>query len=354
MDKKQVLKDSLQTHVHSLEIAEEQKEELTQSNKARLNAQKELDAELNDLRKEREEKSMELNRIRKQLQKKIREHEALNSNITGIALEIEKLQDAKQSLIKDCQVEQIVLPIDNDVVDYSEIDSFEESKRSEYENRLEEISQEIEKLAPNVRATDKLKAIEKRLKASAESFDEVRREAKEVKERFYKVKEQRSTIFMKAFSHIAESIDTIYKKLTRTDLAPLGGTATLNVENSDEPFLAGIKFHTMPPMKRFRDMEQLSGGEKTVAALALLFSIQSFRPSPFFILDEVDAALDNTNVALVANYLVQQSREQSTQFIVISLKSSVYERAQSLVGVYRDQDENCSRILTLKLSDYDE
>src|ERR1700761_4973348 len=89
-----------------------------------------------------------------------------------------------------------------------------------------------------------------------------------------------------------------------------------------EPYQGGVKYHAMPPMKRFRDMDQLSGGEKTVAALALLFAIHryaslhtfkvlsltdftlhSFQPSPFFVLDEVDAALDNTNVAKVAHYI---------------------------------------------------
>lgn len=61
---------------------------------------------------------------------------------------------------------------------------------------------------------------------------------------------------------------------------------------TQEPYLHGIKYHAMPPMKRFRDMDQLSGGEKTMAALALLFAIHSYHPSPFFVLDEVDAALD--------------------------------------------------------------
>ena len=75
-----------------------------------------------------------------------------------------------------------------------------------------------------------------------------------------------------------------------------------------EPFLHGIKYTAMPPTKRFRDMEQLSGGEKTVAALALLFAIHNFRPSPFFVLDEVDAALDNTNVGKVANYIRKKTR----------------------------------------------
>lgn len=115
-------------------------------------------------------------------------------------------------------------------------------------------------------------------------------------------------------------------------------------------------------MKRFRDMEQLSGGEKTVAALALLFAIHrymaslivivdshamsSYQPAPFFVLDEVDAALDNTNVAKVANYIRTQASE-SFQFIVISLKGSLYEKGNSLVGIYRDQDVNSSRTLTL-------
>ena len=70
-----------------------------------------------------------------------------------------------------------------------------------------------------------------------------------------------------------------------------------------DPFEGGIKFSAMPPMKRFRDMEQLSGGEKTVAALALLFSIHSFHPSPYFVMDEIDAALDKSNVTKVARYI---------------------------------------------------
>jgi len=122
----------------------------------------------------------------------------------------------------------------------------------------------------------------------------------------------------------------------------------------------------MPPMKRFRDMEQLSGGEKTVAALALLFAIHrsvplsnpseglhsqrlflfSYQPAPFFVLDEVDAALDNTNVAKVANY-IRAHASDAFQFVVISLKGSLYEKGNSLVGIYRDQEVNSSRTLTL-------
>lgn len=75
-------------------------------------------------------------------------------------------------------------------------------------------------------------------------------------------------------------------------------------------------------MKRFRDMDQLSGGEKTMAALALLFAIHSYQPSPFFVLDEVDAALDNTNVGRIAAWIKRYSGAE-VQFIVISLKNSL-------------------------------
>jgi structural maintenance of chromosome 1 len=97
-------------------------------------------------------------------------------------------------------------------------------------------------------------------------------------------------LFNKAYSHISERIDQVYKDLTKGKASPMGGVAYLSLEDSEvrhricfrfllfsfvpqEPYLAGIKYHAMPPMKRFRDMEQLSGGEKTVAALALLFAI---------------------------------------------------------------------------------
>jgi structural maintenance of chromosome 1 len=124
-----------------------------------------------------------------------------------------------------------------------------------------------------------------------------------------------------------------------------------------QPFLHGVKFHAMPPTKRFRDMEQLSGGEKTVAALALLFAVHSFRPSPFFVLDEVDAALDKVNVGRVARFVAAAAAGGAPgvrpfQSVVISLKDGFYDKADALVGVYRDGASGSSRTLTLDLNAY--
>ena len=123
----------------------------------------------------------------------------------------------------------------------------------------------------------------------------------------------------------------------------------LDMEDGDEPYLDGIKYHAMPPLKRFRDMEHLSGGEKTMAALALLFAVHSYQPSPFFVLDEVDAALDNANVAKIANYIKEHARP-GMQFIVISLKTGLFQNSEGLVGIYRDQGANSSKSLTLDVS----
>lgn len=86
-----------------------------------------------------------------------------------------------------------------------------------------------------------------------------------------------------------------------------------------------------------------------MAALALLFAIHSYQPSPFFVLDEVDAALDNANVARIANY-IREHAAPGMQFVVISLKTGLFQNSEALVGIYRDQAANSSRTLTLDVS----
>ncbi len=159
--------------------------------------------------------------------------------------------------------------------------------------------------------------------------------------RFETVKTSRLKAFQNCFQHVSQALGTIYRDLTKDTLHPLGGNAFLTAENVDEPYLGGIRFTAMPPMKRFRDMDQLSGGEKTMASLAFLFSFQSFRQAPFFVLDEIDAALDNINVKNLAAYVRSKSAE--LQCVVISLKDAFYDQADSLIGICKD----CSTLSTL-------
>jgi structural maintenance of chromosome 1 len=241
----------------------------------------------------------------------------------------------------------------------SERDKFE----AEFKQRTGTLVAKIESTAPNLKALDQYEALQRKDRDATEKFEAAKKEQQEIIEKYNSVKERRQQLFMEAFDHISKGIDKIYKKLTESQTHPLGGTAYLNLENEDKPFRYGVNYTVMPPTKRFRDMELLSGGEKTMAALALLFAVHSFRPSPFFILDEVDAALDNLNVAKVAGFIRSKScghvgEEQDCdggcgfQSIVISLKDRFYDKAEALVGVYRDLERSCSRTLTFDLTKY--
>ncbi|XP_009766461.1 structural maintenance of chromosomes protein 1 [Nicotiana tabacum] len=308
-----------------------------------------------------------------------------NRQIRSKEAQIEQLNSRKQEILDTCELEQIPLPTISDpmdtgesmpgpVFDFSNLSKTYQQKRKpaereklevEFTQKMAALTSEIERTAPNLKALDQYKDLLKKEEDVTKEFEVAKNEEKKVADEYNRVKEARYELFMKAFNHISGNIDKIYKQLTKSNTHPLGGTAYLNLDNEDEPFLHGIKFTAMPPTKRFRDMEQLSGGEKTVAALALLFAIHSFRPSPFFILDEVDAALDNLNVAKVAGFIrskscggarLNQDPEEGCGFqsIVISLKDSFYDKAEALVGVYRDSDLGCSRTLTFDLTKYRE
>ncbi|XP_039020328.1 structural maintenance of chromosomes protein 1-like [Hibiscus syriacus] len=340
--------------------------------------------EVKEWKSKSEECEKEIQKWKKQASEATTSISKLNRQINSKETQIDQLDERKADIIEKCDLEHIELPIIADPMetessngkeyDFSQLNrsllqdrrpSDRDKIEADFKQKIDALVLEIERTAPNLKALDQYKTLQEKERDVTEEFELARKEEKQVADAYNSVKQKRYELFMEAFNHISSNIDRIYKELTKSSTHPLGGTAYLNLENEDDPFLHGIKYTAMPPTKRFRDMEQLSGGEKTVAALALLFSIHSYRPSPFFILDEVDAALDNLNVAKVAGFIrskscdgsrASQDTEVSSGFqsIVISLKDSFYDKAEALVGVYRDSDMGCSRTLTFDLTNYRE
>ncbi|KAH7636839.1 structural maintenance of chromosomes 1 [Dermatophagoides farinae] len=216
----------------------------------------------------------------------------------------------------------------------------------------QEINQKLDILqkiqAPNLRAIDRLEDVKDRLKETDNEVNNLRIASKKAKLAFEEVKRARLKDFTMCFESVAQRVDSIYKSLTNNASAQ----AFLVPENPEEPYLEGINYNCVAPGKRFQPMSNLSGGEKTVAALALLFAIHSYKPAPFFILDEVDAALDNTNISKVARF-IREKTDSSFQCIVISLKEEFYGHASSLVGVASAPgDCTISQIYTIDLTQY--
>ncbi|XP_026804865.1 structural maintenance of chromosomes protein 1A [Rhopalosiphum maidis] len=213
---------------------------------------------------------------------------------------------------------------------------------------MAEQSMKLQKIhAPNFKAMQKLDQAREKMQETDREFNTARTRAKKAKQNFERIKKERHNKFTECFEHVANEIDLIYKALSKNQSAQ----AFLGPENPEEPYLDGINYNCVAPGKRFQPMSNLSGGEKTVAALALLFAIHSYQPAPFFVLDEIDAALDNTNIGKVASYILQ--KKTNLQTIVISLKEEFFHHADALVGICPDEGQCLiSKVIMMDLAEY--
>ncbi|KXX80727.1 Structural maintenance of chromosomes protein 4 [Madurella mycetomatis] len=148
--------------------------------------------------------------------------------------------------------------------------------------------------------------------------------------------------FMEGFSTISLRLKEMYQMIT------MGGNAELELVDSLDPFSEGILFSVMPPKKSWKNISNLSGGEKTLSSLALVFALHHYKPTPLYVMDEIDAALDFRNVSIVANYI--KERTKNAQFIVISLRNNMFELASRLVGVYKVN--HMTKSVTIENRDY--
>ena len=130
-----------------------------------------------------------------------------------------------------------------------------------------------------------------------------------------------------------------------------GGHAELELMDPDDPLNCGIEVNAQPPGKKLQLLSLLSGGERALTALAILFALLKLKPTPFCILDEIEAALDDANIGYYADYLKEYSK--GTQFIVVTHRKGTMERCNSLFGVAMEE-QGVSRMVSVSLQDYQE
>merc|ERR1712232_154836 len=157
-------------------------------------------------------------------------------------------------------------------------------------------------------------------------------------------KAERIRRFMECFRHVESRVNPYYNTLTSYDGCE-GGSAYLDLDDAEEPYNGGITFTAQPPGKRFFPLEMLSGGERSMASMALLFAMHSYQPPPFMVLDEVDAPFDRKNT----NQLVKYLKTLNFQTVVISLKDNFFSHSDAIIGIYKDKEIQCSGSLTLPL-----
>ena len=148
--------------------------------------------------------------------------------------------------------------------------------------------------------------------------------------------------FNTEFVKIQENFTKVFKELFG------GGNARLELLPSEDPLTSGVEIIAQPPGKVLQNITLMSGGEKTMTAIAILFAILKLKPMPFCFLDEIEAALDDANIDRYANYLKRFS--QDTQFIVITHRKPTMEVVDSLYGVTMEE-KGVSKIVSVKLAD---
>ncbi|MBR2498532.1 MAG: chromosome segregation protein SMC [Clostridia bacterium] len=198
--------------------------------------------------------------------------------------------------------------------------------------------------AINATAIDDFKALKERYEEMNTQKEDLEKAEKDLKEAIDKIKSEMLTQFDEGFNKINENFQKIFKELFG------GGRAMLQMDYSEveDKLEAGVEIVAEPPGKKLQKLSLLSGGEKALTAIAILFSILKLRPMPFCVLDEIEAALDEANVDRFARYLKKFS--QDTQFIVITHRKPTMELADALFGVTM-QEKGVSKMVSVKLSD---
>ncbi|XP_051934611.1 structural maintenance of chromosomes protein 4 isoform X1 [Hippocampus zosterae] len=182
-------------------------------------------------------------------------------------------------------------------------------------------------MKPNLGAIAEYQKKEEQYLQRVAQLDEITNQRDNFKRGYENLCKQRLGEFMSGFNMITSKLKENYQMLT------LGGDAELELVDSLDPFSEGIMFSVRPPRKSWKKIFNLSGGEKTLSSLALVFALHHYKPTPLYFMDEIDAALDFKNVSIVACYIYEQTK--NAQFIIISLRNNMFEIADRLIGIYK-------------------
>uniref|UniRef100_A0A8C5WC00 Structural maintenance of chromosomes protein n=1 Tax=Leptobrachium leishanense TaxID=445787 RepID=A0A8C5WC00_9ANUR len=314
----------------SIEELTEELKHLEEKATAILNECKEAEGSLPEI----QEKHRDLLQEIKVIQDK--EH-ALQKEALNIRLKIEQIDShisEQQSKIKYWQKEisKITLhSIEDNPEDVLPVLTQEElgaiKDPDQLKNQIALLEARALEIKPNLGAIAEYKKKEELYLQRVAELDEITNERDNFRRAYEDLRKQRLNEFMAGFNIITNKLKENYQMLT------LGGDAELELVDSLDPFSEGIMFSVRPPKKSWKKIFNLSGGEKTLSSLALVFALHHFKPTPLYFMDEIDAALDFKNVSIVAFYIYEQTK--NAQFIIISLRNNMFEIADRLIGIYK-------------------
>ena len=316
------------------------KQEGIQNLKDAVNACSSLDQELQRQRDEKQAQKEEKNTSHKAFFEKrdqLSERTSLlDKECFRLKSQAEKVEEQRETQISYMWEEYEITP--NNALSYQKE---ELTDRQEMKKDISRIKDEIRKLGSvNVNAIEDYKELLERHTFLSGQYEDLVQAEKTLESIIQELDEGMRRQFAEKFHDIQREFDKAFKELFG------GGKGTLELSEDEDILEAGIKIISQPPGKKLQNMMQLSGGEKALTAIALLFAIQNLKPSPFCLLDEIEAALDDSNVGRFASYLRKLTK--NTQFIIITHRRGTMNAADRLYGITM-QEKGVSTLVSVDL-----
>lgn len=270
------------------------------------------------------------NRIRQEI-------DEIEQKIKNLEISIERLKVKRENL--SSKIEELIDKIPESE-DLSDIDL--ETDPDDIREEIKNLEVKMSLLEPiNHRAIYQYDEEKTNYDALYSNYQKFLNEKESILEFMRKIEQEKINAFMKTFRKVNENMKKIFGILSP------GGVAFLELENPENPFLGGVFIKSKPAGKSITNPNSMSGGEKALTALALIFAIQQFSPTPFYIMDEIDAALDTRNAGRVASLIREFSKK--SQFILVTLREVTMSKADRLIGV--TQQDGSSKIVLLSFED---
>ncbi|XP_054714087.1 structural maintenance of chromosomes protein 4-like [Uloborus diversus] len=317
-------------------------EELEQKAREVCNEKKEAEAKLEECELKKKEILKEGQEISSKIQKVKSELIDFKNQAKHIDIELQAIEGSIKTLTANLRKlelykiedESTELPVLSD----EEIKSVSINPMNFKKGQLQE---KIKNMNPDLTAIAEYKRKEELYRQKLEDLEQTNAERDRYKQFYEQLRKHRLEEFLKGFSIISLKVKELYQMIT------LGGDAELELVDSLDPFSEGVEFSVRPLRKSWKNIRNLSGGEKTLSSLALVFALHFYRTTPFFVMDEIDAALDFRNVSIIGSHIRESTK--NAQFIVISLRENMFQLANHLVGIYKTNNRTKNMILSSEL-----
>lgn len=303
-------------------------------------AHTELEKKLEEGQKKREEMSQSYRGF-------FQKQEEMSGRINDLDKELYRLNNQKEKLQESAETQSNYMWEEYELTLHHamELRSEEYGNPAELKRLITEIKEEIRKLGDvNVNAIEDYRSISERYGFLKTQHDDLIEAEKTLLGIIEELDAGMRKQFMEKFAQIQTEFNKVFKELFG------GGKGTLELVEDEDILECGIRISAQPPGKKLQNMMQMSGGEKALTAISLLFAIQNLKPSPFCLLDEIEAALDDSNVGRFAKYLHKLTK--NTQFIVITHRRGTMAAADRLYGITM-QEKGVSTLVSVNLIEED-